>query len=430
MTLSSNTIDERISGAAMDQPAPRRARQRIAVMISVFVPMLALAMAAWRYMPRGLYVPMANLRIATVERGMFRDEAAMRATAAPLHSVMIDAVESGRVEEVFVHDGALVKQGELLFRLSNPQRHLDLLARESDRAQQIANLSNLRVALEASQSEHRRRMSDLSFALRQAQRQHERNEALAQKGFISAAALDESADRLTLQRRAYSDEQDGGETEIAIKRDAVRQMEGAIARLDAGLRLINGTIEALAVRAPADGRLTDFRLQVGEAVKADQHIGRIDDPDRFKLSAQVDEYYLDRIRAGLRGDAVINGRSYPVEVSRIFPQIREGRFTMELTFDGEQPATLNPGQSMEVHIVLGDAKAGLLLPNDAFVNDTGGGWAFVVNHDGTGAERRAIRIGRRNNNQLEVLSGLAEGDRVIVSSYAAYGQAERLQFDR
>lgn len=430
MKLQIARPDDRITGAAMDQPVRQRYGKRIAMAVGMLVLLFGAAVVLWRLIPRGLQVPAADIRIAAVERGMFRDDVVVRATAAPLHSVMLDAVESGRVEEVLARDGALVTQGELLFRLSNPQRRLDLLARESDRAQQISNLSNLRVALEASRTEHQRRISDLTFTRLQAQKQHGRNVALAQKGFISAAALDDSADRLAQQQRAFDDEMASGATEISIKRDAIKQMTQAIDRMESGMQLLNAAVDALAVRASLAGRLTDFHLQVGETVKPDQHIGRIDDPAQFKLSTQIDEYYLNRVAVGRHGSATFGGRDYAIEVSRVYPQIKEGRFTVELTFEKDLPQALSPGQSAEARITLGDSATGLLLPNDAFVTDSGGTWAFVIGADGASAGRRAMRIGRRNNSQIEVLSGLAIGDRVIVSSYAAYGKTERLQFTK
>lgn len=427
MNLQIAGSDERPTGAAMDAPIPRRRVGRAAFVLGTLTLLGLVAFAAWRLAPRGLVAPLGSVRIAIVEAGMFRDDVVFRATAAPLHSVMLDAVESGRVEEVFARDGAIVKPGELLFRLSNPQRRLELLAREAEHAQQISNLTNLRVSLEASRTARQRRASDLAFAVQQAEKQHARNVALAQKGFVSPAMLEDSADHLAQQRRLLATEQTSNAVETATQADAVRQMEQAIARLDAGMRLVGANVEALAVRAPVAGRLTDFHLQVGEAVKPDQRVGRIDDIARVKLSAGVDEYYLNRVATGLRGSAIVDGTPHAVAVSRIYPQISEGRFTVELAFEQAQPASMNPGRSVEASLTLGGAKRALLLPNDAFVNDGGGQWAFVLDREGYGAARRAIRTGRRNNGQVEVLSGLSAGERVIVSTYARYGGAERLQ---
>lgn len=429
MTILPRSI-ERPTGAAMDQPLPRPRGRRVAVAVTIAAAVTVLAAALWQLAPRGLQAPLANARFAAVERGMFRDDVALRAIAAPLHSVMLDAVETGRVEEVFAADGALVARGDVLFRLSNPQRRLELLAREAEHAQQISNLTNLRVSLEASRSQRQRRAADVAFALMQAQKQHDRNVALAQKGFISAAVLEDSADKVAQQRRLLESDQASDAVEGATQRDAVRQMAQAIARVEAGMRLANATVEALAVRAPVAGRLTDFRLQVGETVKPDQRLGRIDDVAQFKLTAQVDEYYLNRLVPGRHGVATTGGRQQPVSVSRVYPQISDGRFAVELAFEKGQPDAMNPGQGVEVLITMGGATPALLLPNDAFMNDSGGAWAFVADRDGTGAERRAIRTGRRNNSQVEVLSGLAAGERVVVSSYAHYGKAKQLQFTK
>jgi HlyD family secretion protein len=188
----------------------------------------------------------------------------VRATAAPLHTVMLDALESGRVEDVLVNDGALVEQGQLLFRLSNPQLRLNLVAREADRAQQISNLSLLRVDLESSETQHQRRLLDLDFELGQARKLHARYQVLARDGVIAARTVEESADQIARLERALADEHSRASIEMRIKRDGIRQMQQAIERLDAGLNVVNDSIEGLAVRAPIAGRLTDFHLQLGE----------------------------------------------------------------------------------------------------------------------------------------------------------------------
>jgi HlyD family secretion protein len=182
------------------------------------------------------------------------------------------------VEEVFATDGALVAKGQLLFRISNPQRNLELLARQSEHAVSIFNLSNLRVSQEASASDHQRRLADLQFALDQTQKQHTRNVKLAAQGYISAVALEESADRLAQQQRALQQEQQAAAAETRVRRSAEQQLESAIQGLSSGLKLVSATVDALAVRAPVAGRLTNFRLQVGESIATGKKIGRIDDP--------------------------------------------------------------------------------------------------------------------------------------------------------
>ncbi|MEX5748081.1 efflux RND transporter periplasmic adaptor subunit [Massilia sp. X63] len=419
-----------VTGAAMDAVVPRRPSKRYVRAGLAFALLLAFGAGAWQLMPHGLQVPAADVRVAQAANGIFRDDIVVRASAQPLNSIMLDSVESGRVEEVLVEDGQTVGKGQLLFRLSNPQRNLALLERQAEHAQQISNLANLRVAQEASRSEHRRRYADAEFALQQAEKQHARNSRLAQQGFISAVALEESSDRLAQQRRTLDNERRRFETEESVRKQGLQQMETAIDGLASGLQLVGATVDALAVRAPADGMLTDFRLQVGQTVQPNQNIGRIDDPKRFKLRVEVDEFYLSRVTRGLAGAVHQDGKQYPLKVSAVFPQIREGRFTAEMVFTQDQPAVISPGQSLDAQLTLGRSAQALLLPAGAFVNDTGGAWVFVVDKDSGRAGKRAVRLGRRNNSQVEVLSGLAAGEQVIVSSYGPFGKAEQLQLNK
>src|SRR5471032_2072218 len=306
------------NGAAMDKQLPRRRGKAIVIVCALAIALAGGAAALWSWMPRGLAVPASELRVARVERGIFLDEIVVRASAAPLKAVILDSVESGRVEEVYARDGALVQKGQLLFRISNPQRNLDLLARQADRAQQISNLSTLRLSQQASRSEHQRRLDDLTFALEQARKQHARNVRLAAQGFIASVALEESADKLEQQQHALAQEQRADAAEASVRRDALDQLDAAIEGLSAGLKLLSATVDALAVRAPAAGRLTDFRLQVGESIATGKNVGRIDDPSRFKLTASIDEFYLKRIAAGGPGRPSVSG------ASRLWPGLSVG----------------------------------------------------------------------------------------------------------
>jgi HlyD family secretion protein len=415
------------SGVAMDTVIPRRRGRRIAIIAASVLAMAFAAYTLWSWMPRGLQIDGSDLRIGQAARGVFVDEIIVRSNAEPLNSVILDAVESGRVEEVFAADGALVKKGQLLFRISNPQRNLELLARQYEHSVSVFNLSNLRVSQQASASDHQRRLDDLQFALDQARKQHARNVRLSAQGFISSVALEESEDKLAQQERALKQEQQANVAESRVRQSAEQQLESSIQGLNSGLKLVSATVDALAVRAPAEGRLTNFRLQIGESIATGKNIGRIDDPARFKLTANVDEYYLNRMAVGRHGNVQQDGRSYAADIRTIYPQIKDGRFTVEMVFTKGQPPVLNPGQSLDARITLGEPAPALLLPNGAFINDSGGAWVYVLDASGHSAQRRAVRTGRRNNSQIEVLDGLSAGDKVILSSYAAYGNSPRLQ---
>lgn len=419
------------SGAAMDTVAPIVPRKTTARRVFIVLLVLAGAVFGWRYFtPSGLRIAMKDVRVAQVQRGMFLDQIILRARALPSKSIVLDSIESGKVEELFVRDGAHLKSQQLLFRLSNPQRRLELLARQADRAQQISNLSNLRVVLETTRTAHERRMADLSYELSEAEKSLERTKSLAQQGFVGRAGLRDATDKVSNIKRQEAQELHSFDAELAIKSAAVKQMENAIATLDSGLTLMGQALDALTVRAPLAGRLTDFHLQVGETVQLGQHLGRIDDPSTFKLEADIDEFYLPRMKEGQVAQARQGDTTYALHVARIFPQVKEGRFKAEFEFVAKQPDGLSPGQTLDVTLALGEPASALLLPNGAYVNDAGAAWLYVLDADGSTATRRPVRLGRRSTAQVEVLSGAQAGERVVVSSYASFGGATTLLLDK
>lgn len=419
-----------VTGAAMDKVIPRNRKQLMHRTLIAMIAIISIGFLVWSFFPKGQQIALSDIRTQVVERGLFLDEIAVRANAQPLNSVILDSVESGRVEEVLARDGAMVKKGELLFRLSNPQRNLDLLQRKGEHTQQISNMANLRVGFQAASTDHQRRLSSLEFELSQLKKKHERNKALAAQGFISTVALEESQDALDRQQFAVNEEKQAQANEQKVRRVALEQMETGINGLQAGLKLVTSNLDALSVRAPIEGKLIDFQLQVGESVATGKRLGRIDDPKAFKLLAPIDEFYLNRIAIGYRGSARLGDKMFPVEVMNVFPQIKDGRFTAELKFIEQHPDKINPGQSFDITITLGDPSPGLVLPMGGYINDTGGSAVFVLSPDEKTAERRAIKLGHRSNRQVQVLNGLKQGEKVIVSSYASYQNSQRLQLSK
>ena len=425
-----STAKRAVSGAAMDAVVPRKRWRRLGIGVSAAAAVLLTVALIWGAMPIGLAVKRADLNIATVSRGLFLDDVVARATAMPLSSVALDAIAGGRVDEVLVKDGATVHQGDILFRLSNTDLLLQLLARQADQAQQIANLSSLRVGLELGRSDALKRIAQQEQEVRQSEREYERSQALAGNGYISAQTLEIARDHLELNRQLLDDYKRSAQIESRTRTDAIRQLELSMNKIDTGLRVVTEHVEALSVRAPMSGRLAEFDLLVGTLLKAGDHIGRIDEPGTFKLMAPVDEFYLARVSPGLPAHAQINGTGTELLINRIYPQIRDGRFMVELHFVGSVPEGLHPGQTVDAHLVLGQASPALLLPNASFANDTGGNWVYVLDPDGRTARKRAIIIGRRNNRQLEVTSGLKEKEQVIVSAYTLYKGNDRLEISK
>lgn len=419
-------VNRDISGTAMDRPITKNKWKRFPLVLGLVIALPMLVLVVWRLAPHGRAVERSNLSITSVIAGKFRDDVVARATAMPLKSVALDAVVGGRIDEVLVKDGALVKKGEILVRLSNAQLMFELLARRSDQAQQISNLSNLEVGQELGRSEALKRITQQEIEVAQAQREYTRNVRLTENGFLSQNALDVARDRLKLSRDLMAEYKRSAEIEQVTRANALKQLRRSMSEIETGLRLVASDVDALNVRAPMSGRLADFDLLVGKLVKQGDHIGRIDEPGFFKLTVPIDEFYLNRVTTGTPAYADVNGKSFTLTVSRIYPQITKGSFKLDLTFTGNQPEDIHPGQTIDIRLALGQADDALLLPNAAFANDSGGNWVFVVDETGGTATKRQIKIGRRNNRQIEVLSGLQEGDRVIVSSYALFKDAERL----
>jgi HlyD family secretion protein len=415
------------AGTAMDRvvPVARGARRRRWALGASALAAL-IAAAAWS-LPRGLPVARADLKLATVSAGTFDDELVVRAFVVPAHSVLLDATDGGRVDAVLVADGATVEAGDLLYRLSNPQREQDVLARSADVAQQLANLSVQRAELAAARATQRRERSNLMFEQDKADAETARTERLAAQGFLSAAALEDAHRRSDLQRRLLVQEREDGDAEMATREQSLRELERAVAGLESGLRLVRDAAAGLAARAPVRGRLAGFALQVGASVHPGDHLGRVDEAGGFKLGATVDEFYRDRLRTGLA--ARLEGATpvVPLRLARIDPQISNAHVGVELEFAGAPPAGLQAGQAVDVRIVLGASSPALLVQDGLFYGESGGTWVYVLDADGAGAQRRAVRLGRRAAGQIEVLDGLRAGEQVIVSGVRRFGDTPRLR---
>ncbi|MFG6430265.1 efflux RND transporter periplasmic adaptor subunit [Roseateles sp. LYH14W] len=412
------------SGAAMDRRVvlPRR----YGLVVLAVVAALAAALLLVRYWPRGVPVSRADVEIAAAKPGAFRDVVIGRATALPLQSVLLDASEEGRVEQVLVKDGERVEAGQLLVVLSSSQRAQELIARSAEAAQQLANLATFRAGLIQAQAAQRRELTQGEFELERLGRLHQRNVDLAAQGFLSPSALEDSADKLALARRLFAQLQADGREEQRTREQSVQAMQRVVTDLDQRLAAMRTASEGLAVRAPVAGRVTGLTLQVGESLRSGTRIARLDSLGRFKLELRLDEFHLGRVREGLAATLAHGGREHALHVARIDPQVKDGRFSAELVFDADPPP-LQVGQGLDVRLTLGEASQALLLPDRGFYADTGGAWAFVLDADGRHAQRRELKLGRRADGVVEVLGGLRPGEQVVVSPYRALTGATSIQ---
>jgi HlyD family secretion protein len=373
-------------------------------------------------------VAAANLSIATVTRGTFDDFVPLRARVTPLVSVYLDAVEGGRIDRVLVEDGAMVTAGQPLAMLSNATLQLDVIAREADVSQQLNNLRSQELELQRSRLENRRNLAEIEWQMRKSSRQLDRDQKLAAGGWVSGKALKDSEDeaRYLKERREVTAETMA--TEERLQASQLAQLRAAAGGLTTNLRLARASLDALTIRAPVAGQLSGFAPQVGQSLGRGERLGQVDSAGRNKLVAEIDEFYLGRVEAGQRATVEWAGKRWPLTVAKIYPQVKNGSFTADLTFDAGEPAELQRGQTLAPKLTLGDPAPAVIVANGAFYQDSGGAFVFVVGKDGTSAEKRAVRLGRRNPDFVEVIGGLAPGDRIITSSYSGFADKDRLSF--
>ena len=418
------------SGVGMDKVVEtRRMPLRTRLIIGGLVVVIAGSAAAWLVATSidSQRVEASNLSIATVRRGTFDDFVPLRGRVTPSVTVFLDAVEGGRIERVLVEDGTAVTPGQPLAVLSNATLQLDVIAREADVSQQLNNLRSQELELQRSRLENRRNLSEVDWQMRKAGRQLERDQALAANGWVSGKALKDSQDeaRYLAERRAVTAETLA--TEERLQASQLAQLRNAASGLTTNLRLARASLDALTIRAPVAGQVSGFAPQVGQSLTRGERIGQIDSAGRNKLVADIDEFYLGRVRAGQKASVEWAGKAWPLTVAKIYPQVKGGTFTADLTFDGPEPAALQRGQTLSPKLTLGDPAPAVLVANGAFYQDSGGSFAFVVSKDGMTAEKRPVRLGRRNPEAIEVIGGLVPGDRIITSAYTGFADKTRLK---
>lgn len=416
------------SGGAMDRVVAQSGlSNRVKIAIGAVVA-LGLAVAFYFMAPdaNSQTVAADRVTISTVERGRFDDFLPLRARVTPLVTVFLDAVEGGRVEQVLVEDGANVQAGQLLAVLSNSDLQLNVLARQTEVTQQINSMRSQELALAQSRLQNERAVIEADLATAKARRQYEVQRPLAAKGYVAGRTFNDSRDEFQANRARSEVLRRQQATDERLQSTQLAQLRASSDALNTSLGIARGTLDALSLRAPVAGQLTSFSIQVGQSLNRGERLGQIDSAGRNKLVAQVDEFYLGRVAQGQVATAEVAGRSYRMRVSKIYPQVRNGAFEVDLQFIGQEPAALNRGQTVQLRLTLGDPTPALLIPNGAFYNETGGNWVFVVTADGGEAVKRQVRLGRRNAEFIEVLEGLDPGERVLTSPYTGFADRDRL----
>lgn len=419
-----------VSGGAMDRVVERKKIDRKVLIAAGAGAILLLVLLFWLFAPRAgsQTVNPTRLTIAEVNRGIFEDFLPLRARVAPLVTVYLDAVEGGQVEELAVEDGANVVKGQLLAVLSNADLQLSTLARQTEVEQQLNNMRSQELALQQTRSANRRDLNQAETDLSKAQRLYDLQRPLAEKGFVSAKMFNDTKDDLAYQRNRLAILKRSIAEDEALQANQLGQLRTSATSLNQSLSIARSSLSQLHLRAPVSGQLSGFSIQLGQSLQQGERLGQIDSAGRNKLEGDVDEFYLGRVAVGQTASIEVDGKTYGLKVAKIYPQVRNGQFRIDLVFDGPEPPSIQRGQTMSTKLTLGDSSRAVLVPNGAFFNDTGGNWVFVVDKGGKSATRRAVQLGRRNNDFIEVLDGLKPGERVITSTYSGLVDKDHLSF--
>ncbi|WP_155264550.1 efflux RND transporter periplasmic adaptor subunit [Sphingomonas segetis] len=421
---------EPVSGGAMDKVVVRKRLDRRIVIAGAAAAALLLLTIFWLFAPRADSMTIARdrLTISQAQSGTFDDFLPVRARVTPLLTVYLDAVEGGQVQKKLVEDGAQVSQGQLLAVLSNAELQLSTLEKQAEVEQQLNNMRSQELALANTRSANLRDLNQAQTDLAKARRQYDLYKPLAEKGFVSSKTFNDARDdlhyqtsRLEILKRTIA------QTE-AMQTSQLRQLRIAASSLNSSMGVAQSSLGQLNIRAPVAGQLSGFDIQLGQSLQQGERIGQIDSAGGDKLQADVDEYYLGRVALGQTATADIDGKTYKLKVAKVYPQVRNGQFQIDLLFDGPEPASMQRGQTIQAKLTVGDSAKALLIPNGAFFNDTGGAWVFVVDKGGNSATRRQVQLGRRNTDFIEVLGGLEPGERVITSSYGGLTDKDHLNF--
>lgn len=376
---------------------------------------------------RRLRMRAAGVSIASVEQGTYRDFIALRGSVVPHDTIVLDALEGGRVDRILAEAGDTVAAGQPLVELSNTQLELDVLDREGRLVQSITQLQSYETQLEQNRVGNLKALVAIDYDITRLQRQLARRASAAVRAAESAEARDGMQDDLDRASKLKPLQEDSNRRQEELRTRQLPQIHAQLEKLEQDLRITHSKLDNLTVRAPVAGLLTALDLKVGENRNRGERLAQITPDTGNKLAANIDEYYLGRLRAGQSASVEIDGRAWPLTVTRVYPQVKDGTFVVDLAFQGAPPPGLLPGQSLQGRLALGRDEPALTLASGAFLERSGGDYAFVVAADGRTAERRRIKIGRRNAEQVEVLEGLAAGDRVVVSSYDGLDRIDRIE---
>lgn len=375
-----------------------------------------------------LYVEKDKISIAKVQQGSFQEFIPVDGIVQPIVTIYIDAVFGGRVDEIFVRDGATVSKGDPILRLTNATIEKDYMFQENQALEVLNNYQNTQLNLERNKFTLERQMADLEYQKEIATADHKRKSELYKSQHISDEEFEISEREFQIAQRRYDIAYRAMQHDSIYTQTQMVQIKESIDRMQENLQMLNENLKNLTITSPIDGQLSSFHAEIGETRNSGENIGQIDVLDAFKLRARIDERYVNRTHVGQKAQFDYSGQTYNLEIQKIYSNITSGAFEVDLYFTESVPDGIRRGQTIQLRLEFSGVSDAIIIPRGGFYQETGGNWIYVLDPSGSEATKRSIRIGRQNIHHYEVLDGLMPGEQVIVSSYDMFGGKERLIF--
>lgn len=373
-----------------------------------------------------LKIERRGLNIAQAQQAQFDDFVRVDGRVMPISLVQLSPEEGGIVREKVVEEGAHVKKGDVIVRLSNSNLDLQILNAEAELAEKQNILRNTQISMEQDRLNNRNEQAQLNLEVVRKKRAFEQQRRLYDEKLVAREDYLRAKEDYELAQKRQALVNQRLEQDSIYRLSQMDQMEENLANMRRNVLLIRERKEHLNVQSPIDGELGLLDVELGQNISTGQKIGQINDLSDYKVEAKIDEHYIDRVQAGLDATFDRGGQTYSMHVRKVYPEVRESKFRVEFVFDDEKPSNIRSGQTYYLNLQLGQSSQAILIPKGTFFSSTGGKWIFVLDKDGNKAYRRNIKLGRQNPQYYEVLEGLEPGEKVIVNGYEAYGDAKTL----
>jgi HlyD family secretion protein len=422
------SVTQAVSGAGMDRKVTTNVspiKKWLSLTVLILFVAFAGYMIAGKSTGKVLSVDNSRIVVSKVTSGIFEDFIPIRGRVTPAKTVYLDAIEGGRVERILVEDGASLTAGNLIVELSNASLQLSALGNETRVAEQLNNMRSIELNLEQNRLQHKRNIVDIKHQIKLLTRQVNRAKSLIETGAINKTQLEDSEDTLIWYKDRLALTLESQQSDARMQDEQLAFLKDTSSRLESNLAISRNNLDNMNVKAPVAGTLSGFNVEVGQSIARGERLGQIDTPNDYKLTAFIDEFYLGRIDIG----QTASYQNYVLVIAKVYPQVQNGQFEVDFKFIAEQPQGIRRGQTIQIKLTLGDASEAMLIPNGAFFQDTGGKWMFVVSPNGGEAVKRNVRLGRRNNQFIEVIEGLELREQVVTSPYSSYQDMQRLNFN-